>query len=76
MNLIPAKAKKNGKGTKFVIERNTGKPLTLYDENITKLPENIVLGLRPDGYRRFKVEEGAQISSDTVNQPSRILTFL
>ncbi|MAH36365.1 MAG: ABC transporter ATP-binding protein [Alphaproteobacteria bacterium] len=67
MNLIPAKAKKNGGGTKFVIERNTGKPLTLYDENITKLPENIVLGLRPEDIGDSKLRKGRNLQLASCN---------
>lgn len=61
MNLIPAKAKKNGSGTKFVVERNNGKPLTLSDDNITKLPENIVLGLRPEYIVDSKLRKGRDL---------------
>ena len=80
MNLIPAKAKKNGSGTKFVVERNNGKPLTLYDDNITKLPENIVLGLRPEDIGDSKLRKGRdlQLASCEVDvvEPAGADTFV
>ena len=80
MNLIPAKAKKNGSGTKFVVERNNGKPLTLYDDNIAKLPENIVLGLRPEDIGDSKLRKGRdlQLASCEVDvvEPAGADTFV
>ena len=69
INLIPAKVANNGKGTKFTIARSRGEPLMLFDDNITKLPENVVLGLRPEDIGDAKLRKGdkLQISAWAVD---------
>ena len=69
MNLIPAKVEQNGKGAKFTISRTQGEPLILYDENTTNLPENVVLGLRPEdiGDAQLRKGENLQISACEVD---------
>ena len=48
MNLIPAKAVKNGKGTAIQIERNGNTPIVLSDTKNLDLPEDVILGVRPE----------------------------
>ena len=48
MNLIPAKTKANGKGVQIEIERKAGDPIVLTDTRNLDLPENVILGLRPE----------------------------
>ncbi|MBT5574977.1 MAG: sn-glycerol-3-phosphate ABC transporter ATP-binding protein UgpC [Alphaproteobacteria bacterium] len=69
MNLIPAKVEQNGKGAKFTISRSQGEPLILHDENTTNLPENVVLGLRPEdiGDAQLRKGENLQISACEVD---------
>lgn len=48
MNLIPARAKANGSGTKIEIAREgAAPPLVLTDTHARDLPEDVILGLRP-----------------------------
>ncbi len=67
MNLIPAKVTNNGKGTKFTIARSRGEPLILFDDNITKLPENIVLGLRPEDIGDANLRKGDKLQISTCS---------
>lgn len=48
MNLIPAKAIQNGAGTKIEIARKDGAPISLIDEKNRDLPENVIIGVRPE----------------------------
>lgn len=48
MNLIPAKATANGKGTHIEIARKGGDPIVLTDTKNRDLPENVILGVRPE----------------------------
>jgi len=48
MNLIPAKAVKNGKGTKIEIARDGADPIVLTDTQNKDLPENVIIGVRPE----------------------------
>ena len=48
MNLIPAKATKNGEGTKIEIERQEGGPVVLVDYHNRDLPRDVILGVRPE----------------------------
>jgi len=48
MNLIPAKARSNGEGTRIEIARNSGKPIVLTDARNRGLPEDVILGVRPE----------------------------
>ncbi len=61
MNLIPARAHKNGSGTKIEITRDTGEPLVLSDPN-SDLPSDVILGLRPEDIAEagFRAGEGVQ----------------
>jgi len=48
MNLIPAKAHKNGSGSKIEIARSNGDPIVLTDTKNNNLPENVIIGVRPE----------------------------
>ncbi len=48
MNLIPATARKNGKGSKIEIARESGDPIFLIDTKNKDLPENVIIGVRPE----------------------------
>ena len=48
MNLIPATARKNGKGTKIEIARSGADPIVLLDTKNDDLPENVIIGVRPE----------------------------
>ena len=48
MNLIPAKAEKSGGATRIEIAREQGAPLVLQDTRSLDLPENVILGVRPE----------------------------
>ncbi|QFS82555.1 sn-glycerol-3-phosphate import ATP-binding protein UgpC [Roseivivax sp. THAF40] len=48
MNLIPAKARRNGNGTKIEIARKEGDPIVLTDTRNTDLPEDVIMGVRPE----------------------------
>ncbi|SLN10635.1 ABC transporter ATP-binding protein [Pseudooctadecabacter jejudonensis] len=48
MNLIPATTRMNGKGLEVEIARANGTPITLIDTNNKDLPENVILGVRPE----------------------------
>lgn len=48
MNLIPAKAIRNGEGTKIEIARKDGTPVVLTDAKNHNLPEDVIVGVRPE----------------------------
>lgn len=48
MNLIPAKTKANGTGTRIEITRRDGEPIVLNDTRNQDLPEDVILGVRPE----------------------------
>ena len=80
MNLIPAKAKKNGKGTKIEIALEGAGCLTLTDTLIKGLPEDVILGLRPEdiaeaGFRSGKQVQTAECLVDIV-EPAGADTFV
>jgi multiple sugar transport system ATP-binding protein len=80
MNLIPAKAKKNGTGYNIVIERAGGEPLVLHDRRIKKLPSNVVVGLRPEdiGDAQYRKGRDLHVSSCKVGvvEPAGADTFV
>lgn len=48
MNLIPAKARANGTGTHIEIARKDGDPIVLTDTRNADLPEDVIIGVRPE----------------------------
>lgn len=80
MNLIPAKAKKNGNGTKIEITRKDGASIILTDTNNRDLPEDVILGVRPEDIAEpdFRVNPGAQNAECMVDivEPAGADTFV
>lgn len=80
MNLIPATAKKNGSATQIEITREGGEPLVLSDKNCPELPEQVILGLRPEdiaeaGYRTGEQVQNVNCLVDIV-EPAGADTFV
>lgn len=80
MNLIPAKAQSNGDGSKIEIARDGHAPIVLHDTKNRDLPENVVLGLRPEdiaepGYRSGQYVQKAECHVDIV-EPAGADTFV
>lgn len=48
MNLIPAKTRANGSGTQVEITRDGADPIVLVDSKNTDLPEDVIIGVRPE----------------------------
>ena len=48
MNLIPAKTRSNGNGIEIEIARKNHDPIVLTDTQNKDLPENVILGVRPE----------------------------
>ncbi|CAD0184316.1 Trehalose import ATP-binding protein SugC [Ruegeria sp. THAF57] len=61
MNLIPAQARKNGSGTQIAIARDGGE-LVLDDARDLSLPQDVILGLRPEDIAEagFRAGDGVQ----------------
>ncbi len=80
MNLIPAKARANGNGTKLEIAREGAEPVVLTDTRATNLPEDVILGLRPEdisepGYRSGETVQEAQCKVEIV-EPAGADTYV
>ncbi len=62
MNLIPATARKNGPGTQIAIARDSGETLVLNDARDLSLPQDVILGLRPEDIAEagFRAGDGVQ----------------
>ena len=80
MNLIPAKARKNGAGTKLEIARENEVPLIFTDTAGPDLPDDVILGLRPEdiaeaGFRAGQHVQTAECLVDIV-EPAGADTFV
>lgn len=80
MNLIPARAMRNGSGTKIEITRENAAPLVLTDKRAIELPEDVILGLRPEdiaeaGFRAGEGVEQAECLIDMV-EPAGADTYV
>ncbi|WP_300517647.1 sn-glycerol-3-phosphate ABC transporter ATP-binding protein UgpC [Aliiroseovarius sp.] len=80
MNLIPARTKANGKGTRIEIERAGAAPLVLIDAHAKDLPEDVILGLRPEdiaeaGFRAGEDVQEADCLIDMV-EPAGADTYV
>ena len=80
MNLIPAKARRNGSGTRIEIDREGGAPVVLHDTHAGDLPEDIILGLRPEdiaeaGFRAGEDVQEAECLIDMV-EPAGADTYV
>lgn len=69
MNLIPAKVTQNGNGAKIEITRSNDAPIILHDKKASGLPQNVILGLRPEDIAEagFRAGEGVQEASCQVD---------
>ena len=59
MNLIPAKAKPGSDGTRIEIAPREGKPIVLTDANNRDLPEDVIVGVRPEDIGEADARAGA-----------------
>lgn len=80
MNLIPAKVLQNGKGTQIEISRAGNEPVLLHDQKAIDLPENVILGLRPEdiaeaGFRAGENIQEAECQVDMV-EPAGADTYV
>ncbi|WP_050927513.1 ABC transporter ATP-binding protein [Aestuariivita boseongensis] len=80
MNLIPARATREGAATRLEIARNSGPPLVLMDQTAPELPDQIILGLRPEdiaeaGFRSGSGVQEAECLVDMV-EPAGADTFV
>ena len=80
MNLIPARTQKNGSGTKIEIARENADPIVLTDTSCAALPEDVILGLRPEdiaeaGFRAGEDVQKAECLIDMV-EPAGADTYV
>ena len=61
MNLIPAKARANGSGTDIQIAQDRGDPIVLTDTKNRDLPEDVILGVRPEDIGDAAMRSGAHM---------------
>ncbi|UWQ64675.1 sn-glycerol-3-phosphate ABC transporter ATP-binding protein UgpC (plasmid) [Leisingera caerulea] len=62
MNLIPARAQPNGQGTRIEMDCGGSAPIVLKDSRATGLPQDVILGVRPEDIAEagFRAGEGVQ----------------
>ena len=79
MNLIPAKARANGSGTHIEIARDGAEPIVLTDTKTQALPEDVILGVRPEDIADAALRggEGAQEAECLIDivEPAGADTF-
>ncbi|MCT4556519.1 MAG: sn-glycerol-3-phosphate ABC transporter ATP-binding protein UgpC [Pelagimonas sp.] len=80
MNLIPARARRDGAGTRIEITRDGAAPVILNDTHAGVLPEDVILGLRPEdiaeaGFRAGQDVQQAQCLVDMV-EPAGADTYV
>ncbi|SFS21595.1 ABC transporter ATP-binding protein [Yoonia litorea] len=63
MNLIPAKATANGNGSVIEITGADGTPITLKDTGTSGLPNDVIIGVRPED-----IAEAGQRSGESLQQ--------
>ncbi|WP_294229413.1 sn-glycerol-3-phosphate ABC transporter ATP-binding protein UgpC [uncultured Shimia sp.] len=80
MNLIPAKATKNGSDTRIEIARDGAAPLVLTDTHAENLPQDVILGLRPEDIAEagFRAGEDVQVAECHIDmvEPAGADTFV
>lgn len=69
MNLIPSTVTKNGGGFELVIGREAAQPLVLHEKAIDHLPENVIIGIRPEdiGDANLRKSDGLEMSECLVD---------
>ena len=65
MNLIPAQASNTGSGTQISIAREAGDTLVLSDARDLSLPQDVILGLRPEDIAEAGFRAGAGVQEAT-----------
>ncbi len=80
MNLIPAKARKSGADIKIEIARDGNAPIVLIEKTQRDLPEDVILGVRPEdigepGYRNGGQIQIAECAIDVV-EPAGADTYV
>ena len=80
MNLIPVKVLQNGRGAQIEISRAGNDPVILIDHKAVDLPENVILGLRPEdiaeaGFRAGENVQEAECQVDMV-EPAGADTYV
>ncbi|NSX54968.1 ABC transporter ATP-binding protein [Parasulfitobacter algicola] len=63
MNLIPARVHKDASGSRIEIEREDGQSLVLNDAHHTNLPEDVIIGLRPEDIAEAGYRQGDDVQS-------------
>lgn len=59
MNLIPAKARSDSAGTRIEIARKSGGPMVLTDRKNLSLPEDVIIGVRPENIADANAQSGS-----------------
>ena len=80
MNLVPAKTRPNGQGRLIEIRREDGAPIVLHDHHAGDLPDEVILGLRPEdvaeaGFRAGEDVQEAECLIDMV-EPAGADTYV
>ena len=80
MNLIPAKVRQNDDGAQIEISRSNEAPIVLHDQKANGLPEDVILGLRPEdiaeaGFRAGENVQEANCQVDMV-EPAGADTYV
>ena len=80
MNLVPVKTKASGLGTEIQIDRPSGAPIILIDANNKNLPQDVILGLRPEDIAdaTLRIGEGRQEADCLIDivEPAGADTFV
>ena len=61
MNLIPARTSRDGSRTRIEVERAEGAPIALIDTHIRDLPEDVIVGLRPEDIAEAGFRAGTDV---------------
>ena len=80
MNLIPARILQNGDGTSIEITRPAGAPLVMANNHAPDLPQDVIIGLRPEdiseaGFRSGEDVQEAECEIDLV-EPAGADTYV
>ncbi|KAA2316273.1 sn-glycerol-3-phosphate ABC transporter ATP-binding protein UgpC [Pseudooceanicola sediminis] len=61
MNLIPASVRRDGAFHRIEIQRDSAEPLVLADQRPLNLPDNVIMGLRPEDIAEAGFRAGAEV---------------